>query len=132
MEGRAAAVSLREEGGGHSEPLSPGPVFPFHQDTLGKWGLMNPHLLFHRDLQAPRGRDTIHRSDSSIPSHGPEHEAVRLKLRVHMPLSVLLSPAFPPCDASLALPSNLLQLLFARRVQAGSLTLLPVRYFSKP
>lgn len=77
---------------GESEPLSLGPVFPFHQDTLGKLGLMNPHLLFHMDLQTSRDTDTINSPDSLISSHWPVHEAVWHKPWVCMPLTVLLSP----------------------------------------
>lgn len=75
----------------------------------GKLGLMNPHLLSHINLQVPRDTDTINSSNSSIPVHG----AVCLKPRVPTPLDVKLSPGFPPCDTSLVLPSNLLQLRFA-------------------
>lgn len=81
---------------------------------------MNPRLPFHMDLQTPRDIDTINSSDSSIPSHRPTCEAVWLKPWVCMPLTVLLSPAFPPCDTSLALPSNLFRLLFAQ--SSGSFT----------
>lgn len=117
MEGKAAVVSLLK-------PLSPGPVFPFNQDTLGKLGLMNPRLLFHINLPAPRDTDTIYSSNSSI----LVREAVWLKPRVPTPLPVKLFPDFPPCDICHQTSSS----FFLHRVQAVSLLLLPVRYFSEP